>query len=120
MSARLVQVAGRTLSIIEAGSGVPTVYLHGFADVHGVEGDLMPFHRALAERVRLIAPAHPGCNGSDDMKGRIRSKMWCFTISKSSMRSGLDRSSISSATASGAGSQRNSRCVIPRRSPSWR
>ncbi len=69
MSARLVQVAGRALSIIEAGSGVPTVYLHGFADVHGVEGDLMPFHRALAERVRLIAPAHPGCNGSDDMRG---------------------------------------------------
>jgi pimeloyl-ACP methyl ester carboxylesterase len=69
MSASLVQVAGRTLSIIEAGSGEPTVYLHGFADVHGVDGDLMPFHKRLAEGVRLIAPAHPGCNGSDDMNG---------------------------------------------------
>lgn len=69
MSARLAQIAGRTLSIIDAGSGEPTVYLHGFADVHGVEGDLMPFHKGLAERVRLIAPAHPGCNGSDDMSG---------------------------------------------------
>lgn len=69
MSARLAQIAGRTFSMIEAGSGAPTIYLHGFADVHGVEGDLMPFHRQLADRVRLIAPAHPGCNGSDDLAG---------------------------------------------------
>lgn len=69
MSAQLVQVADRMVSVIEAGSGEPTVYLHGFADVHGVEGDLMPFHKGLAERTRLIAPAHPGCNGSDDLPG---------------------------------------------------
>ncbi len=69
MSARMVEVAGRMVSLIEAGAGEPTVYLHGFADVHGVEGGLTPFHEALAERTRLIAPAHPGCNGSDDLPG---------------------------------------------------
>lgn len=57
------------VSLIEAGSGEPTVYLHGFADVHGVENGLMAFHEGLAAHTRLIAPAHPGCNGSDDLPG---------------------------------------------------
>ncbi len=69
MSARLIQVSGRMVSLIESGDGEPTVYLHGFADVHGVAGDMLPFHTDLAKRTRLIAPAHPGCNGSDDLPG---------------------------------------------------
>ncbi len=69
MSAQLVKAAGRIVSIIEEGSGEPTVYLHGFADVHGVEDDLIPFHKGLAQRTRVIAPAHPGCNGTDDLPG---------------------------------------------------
>jgi pimeloyl-ACP methyl ester carboxylesterase len=27
----------------------------------------MPFHRRLAEHATVIAPAHPGCNGSDEL-----------------------------------------------------
>lgn len=69
MPTRLMQVAGRMVSLIESGSGQPTVYLHGFADVHGVDADLMPFHQGLAASSHLIAPAHPGCNGSDDLPG---------------------------------------------------
>ena len=46
------------------GSGPPLVYLHGIADVHGAAFDFLPFHRALARRRRIIAPAHPGCAGS--------------------------------------------------------
>jgi pimeloyl-ACP methyl ester carboxylesterase len=61
-----IDVQGRKVALIEAGSGAPLVYLHGFADVHGVAADLMPFHQGLAQRARLIAPAHPGCNGSSD------------------------------------------------------
>src|SRR6185295_6919774 len=61
-----IDVKGRKVALIEAGSGAPVVYLHGFADVHGVSGDLLPFHEGLAQNNRLIAPAHPGCNGSDD------------------------------------------------------
>ena len=63
---REIEVRGRKVALIEAGSGPPLVYLHGFADVHGVAGDLQPFHHGLAQRHRLIAPAHPGCNGSGD------------------------------------------------------
>ena len=69
MSVQMIEVAGRMVSLIEAGSGEPTVYLHGFADVHGVESELMPFHKGIAEHSRLIAPAHPGCSGSDDLPG---------------------------------------------------
>lgn len=63
---RLIDVRDRKVAVIEAGSGSPVVYLHGFADVHGVTAELLPFHRGLAERNRLLVPAHPGCNGSSD------------------------------------------------------
>jgi pimeloyl-ACP methyl ester carboxylesterase len=69
MSVKMIEVAGRMVSFVEAGSGAPTVYLHGFADIHGVEAELMPFHKRIAESTRLIAPAHPGCNGTDDLPG---------------------------------------------------
>ena len=61
-----IDVRGRKVVHLEAGSGPPLVYLHGFADVHGVAGGLPAFHQGLAQRHRLIAPAHPGCNGSGD------------------------------------------------------
>lgn len=67
MSMRTVDVRGRTVAIAEAGQGAPLVYLHGFADVHGVAGGLLPFHQRLARHARVIAPAHPGCNGSDEI-----------------------------------------------------
>lgn len=63
-SKREIDVRGRRVVLFEAGSGEPLVYLHGLADVHGVAGDLLPFHRGLAQDRRLIAPAHPACNGS--------------------------------------------------------
>ena len=63
---REIDVKGRKVALIEAGSGPPLVYLHGFADLHGVAGNLQPFHEGLAQNHRLIAPAHPGCNGSGD------------------------------------------------------
>jgi pimeloyl-ACP methyl ester carboxylesterase len=61
-----IKVRGRDVALIEAGEGAPLIYLHGFADVHGVVGDLLPFHQGLASKRKLIAPAHPGCNGSGD------------------------------------------------------
>jgi pimeloyl-ACP methyl ester carboxylesterase len=66
---KMLDVRGRKVAVLEAGSGAPLVYLHGFADVHGVAGDLQPFHRRLAEVARVIAPAHPGCAGSDELDG---------------------------------------------------
>jgi pimeloyl-ACP methyl ester carboxylesterase len=47
------------IEVWEAGSGEPVLYLHG-------EGrpSWTPFHDALAERSRLIAPLHPGYGGS--------------------------------------------------------
>ena len=67
MSPRVLDLRGRKVAVIERGRGEPLVYLHGFADVHGVAGDLQPFQLRLAESVRVIAPAHPGCAGSDEL-----------------------------------------------------
>jgi pimeloyl-ACP methyl ester carboxylesterase len=67
VSSRLIKVRDREVTIFEKGDGPPTLYLHGFADVHGVAGDLLPFHDALSKKSRLIAPAHPGCNGSSEL-----------------------------------------------------
>jgi pimeloyl-ACP methyl ester carboxylesterase len=63
----LLDVRGRKAAVLEAGTGEPLVYLHGFADVHGVAGEFQPFHCRLAEVARLIAPAHPGCVSSDEL-----------------------------------------------------
>jgi len=65
---KLIDVNGRSVSYLEKGTGAPTVYLHGFADVHGVAGDFLPFHDRLAGATRLIAPAHPGCSGTTDLQ----------------------------------------------------
>jgi pimeloyl-ACP methyl ester carboxylesterase len=66
MSSRLIDVRGRKVEVLESGSGTPLVYLHGFVDVHGLKPDFMSFHERLAKSGRLIAPAHPGCNESDE------------------------------------------------------
>ena len=63
----VLEVRGRKVTVLEAGQGAPLVYLHGFADVHGVAGELQPFHLRLAQNARLIAPAHPGCAASDEL-----------------------------------------------------
>jgi pimeloyl-ACP methyl ester carboxylesterase len=65
---REIDVKGRKVVLIEAGSGPSLVYLHGFADVHGVAGELLPFHQGLAQCCRLIASAHPACNGSAEFR----------------------------------------------------
>jgi pimeloyl-ACP methyl ester carboxylesterase len=68
VSVRSLDVRGRKVTIAEAGKGPPVVYLHGFADVHGVASDLLPFHDRLAQDAHVIAPAHPGCAGSDELE----------------------------------------------------
>jgi pimeloyl-ACP methyl ester carboxylesterase len=67
VSARIIDVHGRAAAVLEAGSGEPLVYLHGFADVHAAPGELQPFHERLAKKRRLIAPALPGVNGSAEL-----------------------------------------------------
>lgn len=64
MAARDISVLGRNVQLYEAGDGMPLVYLHGIADLHGATSKPLPFHDALAEGARVIAPAHPGCSGS--------------------------------------------------------
>ena len=68
MSGRIVQVNERNVQVLENGGGEPLLYLHGFADIHSVKESWLPFHEKLAERGRLIAPAHPGCARSDENK----------------------------------------------------
>lgn len=66
MTMRDITVRGRKVQVYEAGNGDPLLYLHGVADMHGAAADPFPFHEALAGTYRLIAPAHPGCVGSDE------------------------------------------------------
>ena len=66
MSGRVVEVSGCKVWVLEDGAGPPLLYLHGFADVHSVKEDWLPFHRRLTERARVIAPAHPGCARSGE------------------------------------------------------
>lgn len=66
MSGRAVEVRGRKVWLVEDGKGAPLLYLHGFADVHGVSESWMPFHQRLLQDTRVIAPAHPGCAASDE------------------------------------------------------
>jgi pimeloyl-ACP methyl ester carboxylesterase len=61
---RMLDVCGYSMALAEAGSGVSLLYLHGFADIHASSMEWLPFHRALAERLRVLAPAHPGCANS--------------------------------------------------------
>ena len=66
MSAPLIEINGRKIHVLQSGSGAPLLYLHGFADVHSVKESWLPFHEKLAERARVIAPAHPGCAQTDE------------------------------------------------------
>jgi pimeloyl-ACP methyl ester carboxylesterase len=61
---RMVELDGHDIDVLEAGSGPPLLYLHGFADVHGAFAGWQPFHERLQQRFRVIAPAHPGYSGS--------------------------------------------------------
>jgi pimeloyl-ACP methyl ester carboxylesterase len=68
LSGRTIEIDGRKVWILETGNGVPLLYLHGFADVHAVKEGWLPFHEKLAQRARVIAPAHPGCAQTDENK----------------------------------------------------
>ena len=68
MSGRTIDINGRKVWILENGGGAPLLYLHGFADLHSVKEDWLPFHEQLAKGARVIAPAHPGCAQSDEDK----------------------------------------------------
>ncbi len=68
MSGRIIGVSNRKVQVLETGTGAPLLYLHGFADVHSVKETWLPFHEQLAERARVIAPAHPGCAETDENK----------------------------------------------------
>jgi pimeloyl-ACP methyl ester carboxylesterase len=58
---RSLSIGDYAVTLAEIGSGEPLLYLHGFADIHASSTDWLPFHRALADGVQVIAPAHPGC-----------------------------------------------------------
>ena len=50
----MLEVRGRKVTLIEQGRGEPLVYLHGFADVHGVAGEFQPFHLRLGTSERTL------------------------------------------------------------------
>ncbi len=98
---KAVTVRGRKVVLIERGAGPPLVYLHGFADVHGVAGDLLPFHEGLARTHRLIAPAHPGCNGSDEFTEGNKVEDFLFHYNELFDALGLERFALAGHCAGG-------------------
>jgi pimeloyl-ACP methyl ester carboxylesterase len=96
-----IDVKGRKVALIEAGSGPPLVYLHGFADVHGVAGDLLPFHLGLAVGRRVIAPAHPACDGSSEFRQGHRIEDFLFHYCEVFDTLGLDRFALVGHCAGG-------------------
>ena len=66
MSGRLLEVNRGKVWVLEGGSGAPLLYLHGFADVHGVKESWLPFHELLLRQARVMAPAHPGCAQTEE------------------------------------------------------
>jgi pimeloyl-ACP methyl ester carboxylesterase len=68
MSRRALDINGRKFELLEEGSGPPLLYLHGFVDVHSVKEEWLPFHERLARHATVMAPAHPGCAGSDELE----------------------------------------------------
>jgi pimeloyl-ACP methyl ester carboxylesterase len=91
MVKRELKVRSGRVVVMEAGSGAPLVYLHGFADLHGVSADFLPFHEGLAQGHRVIAPAHPGCNGSDELSDGNRVEDFLFHYSEVIDALGLER-----------------------------
>ncbi len=63
---RSLNIGRHSVAMAELGSGDPLLYLHGFADIHGSNSDWLPFHHALADNLRVLAPAHPGCHASEE------------------------------------------------------
>ncbi len=99
------------LALIEAGSGAPLVYLHGFADVHGVADGLQPFHEGLAQRNRFDCAGPPRMQRvSEFFRRAIGSTTSCFTCARCSTLS-ISTASRWSDIASAAGSLRSSRCA---------
>lgn len=56
-----IDVAGRSIRLLRSGTGAPLLYLHSLLG----ESVWLPFHEALARSFSLIAPIHPGGEGSD-------------------------------------------------------
>ena len=56
-----VSIAGVALRVARAGSGAPVLLLH-----HDIgTPDRVPFYDALASRFSVLAPTHPGYDGSE-------------------------------------------------------
>ena len=91
MSTRTLDIAGRKLGLFESGKGAPLVYLHGFADLHGVKDTPFPFHEAIASKHQLIAPAHPGCGDTAEYPDLMTIEDAVFHYLETFDALGLDR-----------------------------
>ena len=77
---------------LERGRGEPLVYLHGFADVHGVAGDLLPFHQRLARGGARDRARASGLRRQRRARRRLRHRRRRLPLSRScSTRSGSTR-----------------------------
>ena len=56
-----IMIAEGKLQMRIAGEGEPLLLLHGELGFPG----WMKYHRALSEQFRVMAPSHPGYDGSD-------------------------------------------------------
>jgi len=101
MTERIIEVAGHAVEVAEAGSGAPLLYLHGFADIHGAAPPWLPFHEELAKSFRVVAPAHPGCAGSDEDDAIETIDDLAFRMIETMDALGLERVAVAGACVGG-------------------
>jgi pimeloyl-ACP methyl ester carboxylesterase len=101
MATRTITVAGHEVAVAETGSGAPLLYLHGFADVHGAAPGFLPFHDALGQSARIVAPAHPGCAGSAEDDEIETIDDLAFRMVETMDALGLDRADVAGTCVGG-------------------
>lgn len=68
MSEHIFNWQGAQVRLVELGDGPPLLYLHGLVDLNGCSREALPFHELLAAERWVLAPALPGCAGSEGIE----------------------------------------------------
>jgi pimeloyl-ACP methyl ester carboxylesterase len=96
-------IHGRRVEILRLGDGEPILYLHGLADVHSVfaPDDPPPALTHLATGREVVAPAHPGYAGTDDLGPHAEPEDYAFHLLDVIEHLGLDAVDVVGASFGG-------------------
>jgi pimeloyl-ACP methyl ester carboxylesterase len=77
-----IMLDDRRVELLRMGEGEPILYLHGLADVHSVfePGEPPPLLSQLAAGREVLAPAHPGYEGSGELGVHADAEDYAFHL----------------------------------------